>query len=144
MLSFYLLFARVNAPLWRLILRWRQGKGKEDPARVSEKMGRNLAPRPDGEIVWVHGVSVGESLSLLTLLAELGKALPDANFVLTTNTRTSADTLAKMGLPPRVIHQYQPSDTTPGIQRFLKHWTPSVAVFSELDMWPSLLSETAK
>lgn len=143
MLRFYLLFARFNAPLWRLVLRRRLSQGKEDSARVQEKMGHGLAERPSGEIIWIHGVSVGESLSLLTLLTELGKALPDAHFVLTTNTRTSADTLQRMGLPPRVIHQYQPCDTAPAIHRFLAHWKPSVAVFSELDMWPSLLTQTA-
>lgn len=144
MLSLYLLFARFNAPLWRLILRRRLAQGKEDPNRFEEKLGTGLAPRPTGEIIWLHGVSVGESLSLLTLLTELGKALPEAHFVLTTNTRTSSDTLSRMGLPPRVIHQFQPCDNAPAIQRFLAHWQPSIAVFSELDMWPCLLTQTHK
>lgn len=144
MLGLYLLFARLNAPLWRLILKRRLSQGKEDPARVHEKMGHDLAERPKGEVIWIHGVSVGESLSLLTLLTELGRILPDTHFVLTTNTRTSADTLSRMGLPARVIHQYQPCDTTSAINRFLAHWKPSVAVFSELDMWPCLLSQTSK
>lgn len=142
MLSLYLLFARFNAPLWRLILRRRLAQGKEDPNRYTEKLGLNLAARPDGEIIWLHGVSVGESLSLLTLLTELGKALPDAHFILTTNTRTSSDTLERMGLPSHVIHQFQPCDNTPSIRRFLDHWRPNVAVFSELDMWPCLLTQT--
>ncbi|AML50394.1 3-deoxy-D-manno-octulosonic acid transferase [Falsihalocynthiibacter arcticus] len=144
MLSLYLLFARFNAPLWRLILRRRLAQGKEDPNRFQEKLGLGLTPRPKGEVIWLHGVSVGESLSLLTLLAELGKAIPKAHFVLTTNTRTSSDTLARMGLPSRVIHQFQPCDNAPAVQRFLTHWQPSVAVFSELDMWPCLLTETHK
>ncbi|WP_380056784.1 3-deoxy-D-manno-octulosonic acid transferase [Falsihalocynthiibacter sp. SS001] len=142
MLTLYLLFARYNAFLWRAILQRRLKQGKEDPARYQEKLGHNLAERPEGEIIWIHGVSVGESLSLLTLLKQLGEALPDTHFVLTTNTRTSSDTLARMGLPPRVIHQFQPCDNAPAMRRFLAHWQPSVAVFSELDMWPCLLSET--
>jgi 3-deoxy-D-manno-octulosonic-acid transferase len=144
LLSFYLLFARLNAPLWHLILRRRLAQGKEDPARVNEKMGQGLHTRPEGEVIWLHGVSVGESLSLLTLLRALGDALPTTHFVLTTNTRTSAETLARMGLPPRVIHQYQPCDTAIAVRRFLAHWRPSAAVFSELDMWPCLLTETRK
>ncbi|MCV6825386.1 MULTISPECIES: 3-deoxy-D-manno-octulosonic acid transferase [Halocynthiibacter] len=144
LLRLYLGFAALNAPLWRMILRKRLKMGKEDPARMAEKLGDNLATRPAGPVVWVHGVSVGESLSLLTLLKELGEARPDVSFVLTTNTRTSADMLAKIDLPPRVIHQYQPADTTSAVRKFLAHWQPDLAVFSELDMWPCLLWETHK
>ena len=43
----------------------RAKRGKEDPAASNERLGRPTLARPDGPLVWLHGVSVGESLSLL-------------------------------------------------------------------------------
>ncbi len=143
-LFLYLGFARIAGPLWRVVLRRRLARGKEDAARMGEKLAQGMATRPKGPLIWLHAVSVGEALSLMTLLDRLGKSHPQVHFLLTTASKTSADMLAERGLPPRVIHQYQPVDTIAVSRRFLAHWQPDVAVFSELDMWPALLRETSR
>ena len=138
----YLAFSRVAAPLWALALRWRVRRGKEDASRLLEKWGHATTPRPAGQLVWLHGVSVGETTVLLTLLDRLSTARPGTHFLLTSVTRASADALANRILPPRVLHQYAPIDTPGPLRRFLDHWRPDLFVLSEMDLWPRLLLET--
>ena len=42
----------------------RKQNGKEDLKRFNERMGRPQLKRPDGKLIWLHGASVGESLSM--------------------------------------------------------------------------------
>ena len=56
------------APLLPVLLKRRVKSGREDAARFSEKMARNMAPRPDGHLIWVHAASVGETRSVLPLM----------------------------------------------------------------------------
>ena len=76
-------------PFARLVLRQRAARGKEDWARLNERLGLPGLPRPTGRLVWVHGASVGESLSALPLIEKLLEQ--DNNSVLVTSgTVTSA------------------------------------------------------
>ncbi|MCT8160377.1 3-deoxy-D-manno-octulosonic acid transferase [Pseudoruegeria sp. SHC-113] len=144
MLSAYLGFARVSGPLWRRALEKRVTKGKLAADRVDERFGKGLPARPEGQVLWFHALSVGESLALLPLIERAGQALPEAHFLLTTTTQASADALAKVGLPPRCQHQFLPVDTLPAVRRFLDHWQPAVGVFSEMDFWPAVIVEADK
>ncbi|WP_099825921.1 3-deoxy-D-manno-octulosonic acid transferase [Oceaniglobus indicus] len=135
----YLAFAAVSEPLWRLAMARRVRRGKEDGARVAEKFAHDMADRPPGPVLWFHALSVGESLALLPLLALAGRERPEAHILLTTSTRTSAVALGRVGLPPRVIHQFLPVDSAGPVRRFLDHWRPDRAVVTELDLWPGLL-----
>ena len=139
LIRLYLGLAAVSAPFWRAALAWRMRRGREDPARLPEKHGHYSTPRPEGRLLWVHAVSVGEAQSLLTLLDRLTEARPDLHVLLTTGTLASARALAARGLPPRVIHQYAPADYPGAVRRFLAHWRPEAGVVAEADMWPTTL-----
>src|SRR5690606_212364 len=128
--------ARLAEPLAPGLLRRRAGRGKEDPARLDERLGYASVPRPPGRLVWLHGVSVGESLSLLPLAQAL--AAPGRTLPVTSGTRTSAELLAKR-LPPGVIHQYAPVDGPAAVRRFLDHWRPDAGVQVESELWPNLI-----
>nr|WP_232793344.1 3-deoxy-D-manno-octulosonic acid transferase [Caulobacter hibisci] len=125
-------------PFAPALLRRRADKGKEDPARLNERLGKPAIPRPDGVLVWLHGASVGESLSILPLVERLRAERPHAAILVTSGTVTSAELLAKR-LPAGAIHQYLPVDTPSGAARFLDHWRPDLAVFVESELWPNLL-----
>ncbi len=117
-------------------------KGKELPGRVGEKSGISKVPRPAGEVIWFHALSVGESLALLPLIEKALSELPEAHVVLTTSTATSVAALENAALPDRAHHVLLPIDTARATRAFLDHWSPSVAVFAELDFWPRLMIET--
>ena len=137
-LRLYGLAARVTEPVAPLLLRRRAGRGKEDPARLAERLGRSLIERPQGPLVWLHAVSVGEGLSLLPLVERLANERPDLALLVTSGTRTSAELLAHR-LPAGVIHQYVPIDGPRAARRFLEHWRPDLGVFAESELWPNLL-----
>lgn len=139
----YRLATRALEPLAPRLLDARARRGKEDPVRVDERMGFTRTERPDGDLVWLHGVSVGESLSLLPVVERLVKARPDLTVLVTSSTVTSAHILAER-LPVGVIHQYAPVDAPGVVDRFLDHWRPALAVFVESELWPNLLLEAKR
>lgn len=125
-------------PFAPLLLARRAKAGKEDRARLNERLARPTIPRPEGRLVWLHGASVGETLSILPLVERLRAERPDATVLVSSGTVTSAQLLARR-LPAGAIHQFLPVDTPGGAKRFLDHWRPDLAVFVESELWPNLL-----
>lgn len=138
-LQLYLAIARRAAPLWRWSLQRRQRRGKEDAARLPEREGIASHPRAGGPVLWVHALGLGEAVALLSVIAAVTRARPEVQVVLTTNTRTGADGLAKIGLPGASVHQYAPMEAAGPLTRFLDHWRPQALVVAELDLWPLML-----
>ncbi|MEM1345000.1 MAG: 3-deoxy-D-manno-octulosonic acid transferase [Pseudomonadota bacterium] len=141
-LAAYLALSSVAEPALRLWLARRAWRGKEDPSRLGERFGHASHPRPEGRLIWLHGASVGEAVSLLPLIGALRDASP-ASLLVTTATLTAAERLAKV-LPEGVLHQFAPIDTRPALRRFLGHWRPDLAVRVESEIWPRTLIETAR
>lgn len=129
------LVAPVAAPAW---LRWRLRSGKEDPARIAERYGRPGRDRPAGELVWTHGASVGETMSLLPVIEALVRR--GVKVLVTSGTLTSAELLARR-LPPGARHQFLPLDAPGFVRRFLGHWKPRFAIFAESEIWPNVVLE---
>ncbi len=128
-------------PLTPLLLRERAARGKEDRARMGERLGIASIPRPEGRLVWIHGASVGESLAALPLIEKL--LAEDIRVLVTSGTVTSAN-MMQARLPAGAIHQYVPLDTPRAAARFLDHWRPAAGLFVESDLWPNLLLEAER
>lgn len=141
MLALYRGVTGAGGPLIRLYLERRRRRGKEDPERFHERLGRSLTARPAGPLVWLHAASVGESLSVLPLVEGI-VARPGVNVLVTTGTVTSAE-LMRARLPAGALHQYVPVDRLAWVRRFLDHWRPDLALWVESEFWPNLVSETA-
>lgn len=137
-LRLYRAATRAAGPIAKLALRRRLRVGKEDPDRIGERIGAAGAVRPDGPLAWIHGVSVGESLSVLPLVEALKADHPTLNFLVTTGTVTSARLMAER-LPPGAIHQFIPLDHPDYVTAFLDHWRPDAAFFVESEFWPNLI-----
>lgn len=129
------------APVVRAYLGSRITKGKEDGARIGERMGLASIARPDGPLVWIHAASVGESLSMLSVLDRLLSERPSIHVLFTTGTVSSARLLTDR-LPARVSHQFVPVDRAAWVRRFLDYWRPNLALWVESELWPNLLMET--
>lgn len=121
------------------VLRRRLARGKEDPARYTEKLGLPTAPRPDGRLVWLHAVGLGEVLSLRGLIAAMAARDGALSFLVTSGTRASAQVLAA-NLPPRTTHQFLPLDAPRYLARFLAHWRPDLSVWAEQELWPGAVA----
>lgn len=141
-LAAYKAVTRLAVPAAPVLLGMREQRGREDRARRAERLGEASQARPPGHLVWVHAASVGETNAVLPVIARLREARPDLTCLLTTGTVTSA-AVAAQRLGPRDIHQYVPLDFTPFVARFLDHWRPDLAVFTESEIWPNLIIESA-
>ena len=73
---------RAVAPMTPWLLGRRAKQGKEDPERIGERQGIAGKARPEGELVWCHGASVGECTMLLPLIARILDEYPDMNLSL--------------------------------------------------------------
>jgi 3-deoxy-D-manno-octulosonic-acid transferase len=138
--AFWRLIGRLLTPAVLLLLLWRRHKGKEDAARWRERLGTDDTERPEGILVWIHAVSVGESLSVLPLIAALRQRHPGWHLLLTTGTPASAAAMAAH-LPPGVFHRYVPVDIPLAVDRFFSGWRPDLALFVEQELWPGLVLE---
>lgn len=137
LLTVYRLATIAATPFASAVLNWRANLGKEDPARLAERMGESNRPRPRGRLVWLHGASVGESLSLLPLI---DRFIQRGLEVLVTSGTVSSARVLSARLPAGAFHQYAPIDAPKFIERFLDHWRPDIAVFAESELWPNIVA----
>ncbi len=138
-LSLYRAATYAGYPLIAAYLAYRKAKGKEDLDRFPERLGYASRPRPEGRLVWIHGASVGETLSVLPLVSALLETYPDVSVMVTSGTVTSANLMGKR-LPERAFHQYIPVDCVSCVKRFVDHWKPDLALWIESEFWPNMLS----
>ncbi|GGH21703.1 3-deoxy-D-manno-octulosonic-acid transferase [Cribrihabitans marinus] len=110
------------------------------PERRQERLGHPSLTRAPGPLIWFHAASVGESLSVLTLITRMARRLPQHSFLITSGTPTSARLIAKR-LPPRSCHQFAPIDAAGPLRRFYAHWRPQAGLFVESELWPRMIVE---
>ena len=139
----YRIIGTLAWPFFSAYFAYRLLKGKEDRLRFKERFGIAEKVRPKGDLVWFHAASIGESLSLLPLIRMLHEVYPQFIILITTGTVSSAKILDE-NLPSYALHQYVPVDRYSYVRRFLNHWRPDLAFWSESEFWPNLLSEIAK
>ncbi|HJO68786.1 MAG TPA: 3-deoxy-D-manno-octulosonic acid transferase [Rhodospirillales bacterium] len=140
MLTLYRAAGALSEPFVRAVLGARLRRGKEDPARVAERLGHAGRSRPAGPLAWVHASSVGESLSMIPLIESLISNRPELGVLVTTGTVTSAALMCER-LPGGAFHQYAPVDRLSFVRRFLDHWRPDLALWAESEFWPNLIAE---
>jgi 3-deoxy-D-manno-octulosonic-acid transferase len=141
--SSYRLITHIVSPFIALYLLLRRVRGKEDPERLRERFGYPSIQRPSNKLIWIHAASVGEALSVLPLMQCLSDRYADVSLLITTGTVTSAKMVAAK-LPSNSYHQYIPVDIPGAVDRFLAHWQPDLALWMESELWPNLITSTAR
>lgn len=138
-----LLYLLLPAILLRLC--WRAGRAPAYARRWGERFGRvtPLSGPAPGPVIWVHAVSVGETLAALPLIRRLQAAQPQARILVTTTTPTgSARVRAALG--DGVAHCYAPYDFPHAVHRFLDRVQPALLILMETELWPNLLHGCAR
>ena len=118
-------------------------KKKEHPTRFKEKIGFYSKKKINGKLIWFHGASVGEILSIVPLIEKLENNKDIKQILITSNTLSSSKILSNLKLK-KTIHQFFPIDTNYHTQKFLKYWEPSVAVFVDSEIWPNMITNIKK
>ena len=142
-LKFYQIVTSFIKPIFFIYFIIRLLKNKEQKGKLFERMGFSKIKKPPGKLIWIHAVSVGETLSSFPLIDQLNDSLPEFNILLTTGTKTSRELVLERGLTG-VIHQYFPWDIKSYCNRFLDHWKPDISVFIESEIWPNHLIQIKK
>ena len=139
-ISIYRILISIFFPLLRgTYIKKRQRIGKEHPTRFNERLGKYTHERPAGRLIWMHGASVGESVSMLPLIDRLLSEDENLSIMVTTGTLTSAEIMEKR-LPARAFHQFIPFDVPKFAKRLLDYYKPEAVLWFESELWPSLLS----
>ena len=93
--------------------------------------------------VWVHAVSVGESVAAVTFIKAWQKAHPEDSVVFTCSTSTAFETMKKKNLP-NVVLMYCPIDFWWAVRGALKIINPHTLAIFEVEIWPNLIMQAAK
>ena len=101
-----------------LIIIIRLIKNKEDKNRFKEKFCFFTKKRKKGRLIWFHGSSVGEILSIIPLIQKLEKKKSVNQILVTSSTLSSSKVLSKFKLK-KTIHQFFPIDSYSLTKKFL-------------------------
>ncbi|MGR3237363.1 lipid IV(A) 3-deoxy-D-manno-octulosonic acid transferase [Vibrio vulnificus] len=138
----YTLLLALAAPLLLFGLYRRKPNKPKFGKRWKEHFG--ITPTLDGQNqpLWIHAVSVGESLAAIPLIKAIKEKTPDQVIVVTTTTSTGAEQIAKLG--NLVEHRYMPIDFAFAVRGFLKAINPAKMLIIETELWPNTLATVHK
>ena len=120
-----------------IILIFRLIKKKEDKIRFKEKLSIATKKKSKGNLIWFHGASVGELLSIIPLIKYYENKKYISQILITSSTVSSSKVLEKFKLK-KTVHQFYPIDHLYFTNKFLKFWKPKLAVFIESEIWPCM------
>ena len=143
MLSVYRLLINLIVIFSPLIILLRLIKKKEHIIRFKEKFTFFSKKRKKGNLLWFHGASVGELMSVIPLIEKLEKDKNIKQILVTTSTLSSAKLFHKFKFT-KTIHQFFPIDTNYLSKKFLSYWRPNLAVFIDSEIWPNMLTNLKK
>ena len=143
MLLFYRILINLVLILSPIIILFRLIKKKEDPKRFFEKFGFPSKKRLSGKVIWFHGSSVGEILSIMPLIEKLEKNKKVKQILITSSTLSSSKVLEKYKFN-KTTHQFFPIDSNIIVNKFLNYWKPSVVFFIESEIWPNVIHNLYK
>lgn len=109
--------------------------------RFSERLG--YYPLKLDQCIWVHAVSMGETIAAIPLIKALKAAHPTLPLLVTTMTPSGSERV-KTALGDSVYHVYLPYDLPAAVSRFLNAMQPKIAIIMETELWPNLLAACCK
>ena len=142
--TLYTLLFHLGLPFIALRLWLRARKAPAYAQRIGERFARGLPPMQKGGI-WVHAVSVGESIAAAPMIRALLTHYPQLPITITCMTPTGSERIQSMFVnEPRIQHCYLPYDFPWAAGRFLDHVQPKIGVIMETELWPNHIHQCAK
>ncbi len=142
--TLYTLLFHLGLPLLAVRLWLRARKAPAYGQRLGERFAYRLPPMEPGGI-WVHAVSVGESIAAAPMIRQLLLRHPELPITVTCMTPTGSERIqALFAGEPRIQHCYLPYDLPWASGRFLDHVRPRLAVIIETELWPNHIHQCAR
>ena len=143
MLHIYRYLTFLLFPAFVILIYLRSIFNKEDQVRYKEKIfsssfrvNRNTKKK----LFWFHAASIGEVMSILTLIQEINISNKNIDFLITSVTLSSARLLdEKLVQYKNITHRFFPLDTEILANNFLTLWKPDLIFFVESEIWPNFL-----
>jgi 3-deoxy-D-manno-octulosonic-acid transferase len=132
------MFVRAVLPLALARLMWRARREPGYREHIGERFGFYEDPPSSDLLIWVHGVSVGETRAAEPLVRALIARYPRHRVLLTHMTPTGRRTGEAL-FRDAVLRAYVPYDFTGAVGRFLKHYRPRAGILLETEVWPNLV-----
>ena len=133
--TLYTLILHLALPFIFLRLLWRAWRAPAYGKRIGERFALGLpALRPGG--IWIHAVSLGESIAAAPLIRELLARHPESPITVTCMTPTGSERIQAL-FGEHIQHCYLPYDLPWACARFLDRLQPRLAVIMETELWPN-------
>ena len=110
---------------------------KEDKKRFLEKYSLPSKLKKKGKLIWFHGASVGELLTIIPLVKNYENNKSIKQILITSSTLSSSKVLKKYKFK-KTVHQFYPIDHIFFTRKFLNHWNPTLAIFIDSEIWPCM------
>ena len=140
--TLYTLLFHLGLPLIALRLAWRSWRAPAYRRRIGERFALGLPPLHPGGI-WVHAVSVGESIAAAPMIRALQARYPHLPITVTCMTPTGSERIQAL-FGDAVQHCYLPYDLPWAAARFLQRVRPRLAVIMETELWPNHIQQCAR
>ncbi|WP_085705244.1 lipid IV(A) 3-deoxy-D-manno-octulosonic acid transferase [Pseudomonas sp. B15(2017)] len=142
--SLYTALFYLGLPLVAIRLWLRSRKAPAYAQRIGERFSYGMPTLQPGGI-WVHAVSVGESIAAAPMIRALLQRYPKLPITVTCMTPTGSERIhALFANEPRIQHCYLPYDLPCAAARFLDRVQPKLAVIMETELWPNHIHQCAK
>ena len=137
MLFIYQLIISVLLLTSPIILLIRILRKKENIKSLKEKFSFNSKRRVNGKLIWFHGASVGEILSIIPIIKHYEKDKSIKQILVTSSTLSSLKVIKKFNFK-KTIHQFYPIDHFIFNNKFINYWKPSLGIFVDSEIWPMM------
>ena len=120
-------------------------RGKQEPGyrqHIAERLGW-YQPISTKKYLWVHAVSAGETRAAEPIIRALLAAYPEHHIVLTHMTPIGRSTgqILFNNVADRLTQVFVPYDINWMIRRFLRHFSPTICILIETEVWPNLIAQ---
>ena len=134
----YTLLLYLSTPIVLGRLLWRSRRAPAYARRWGERFGFVPALVSEQALIWVHAVSVGETIAAVPMVKALQEKYPHAELLITTTTPTGSEHVRKV-FGPEMHHVYAPYDLPDVLNRFFARVNPSILIIMETELWPNLI-----